>query len=77
MKNYETVLKVTGMTCAHCAAHVTEELSALAGTEKVTVDLRPEGTSSVSVISSRQPGDQELREAVAEAGSYTITDIIR
>jgi copper chaperone len=44
---------VEGMTCSHCVASVTEELSDVAGVESVSVDLNVGGSSSVSVVSSR------------------------
>jgi copper chaperone len=35
-----TTYTVTGMTCGHCAATVTEELAAVPGVEAVAVDLQ-------------------------------------
>ena len=59
---------VVGMTCAHCVAAVTEELTALEGVTAVSVDLVEGGTSTVTVDSS-QPLDPALvAEAVDEAG---------
>ena len=37
--NMETVLKVTGMMCPHCQAHVDKALRAVEGVTEVTVDL--------------------------------------
>ena len=34
-----TDLKITGMTCGHCAASVREELGEIAGVSAVDVDL--------------------------------------
>jgi copper chaperone len=62
---------VEGMTCEHCVRHVTEELTALPGVEAVAVDLRPGALSSVVVTATRTLGDDEVREAVEEAG-YTL-----
>ena len=61
---------VRGMTCSHCAAAVTEEVSKIDGVSDVEVDV-----SAGSVrISSRQPVDQvELRAAVDEAGYELVT----
>jgi copper chaperone CopZ len=59
---------VTGMTCDHCIRHVTEELTALDGVEGVAIDLKPGAVSSVVVTASRTLGDDEVREAVEEAG---------
>ncbi len=60
-----TRITVTGMTCAHCVASVTEEVSELDGVTAVDVDL---ATGAV-VISSDQPlPDDAVRTAVEEAG---------
>lgn len=65
----ETRYRVTGMTCDHCVAHVTEEVSSIPGVGKV--DVRLEGTM---VVESEAPIDfPAIEEAVAEAGDYTVT----
>jgi copper chaperone len=56
---------VTGMTCAHCVASVTEEISELASVETVAVDLE---TGSVTVTSSEPLDPAAVRAAVEEAG---------
>ena len=56
---------VTGMTCSHCVASVTEEISAIDGVTDVTVDL-PTGT--VDVTSDRALDAERVRAAVEEAG---------
>ena len=38
-----TTYSVTGMTCAHCVAAVTEEVGGLAGVSAVDVDLNAGG----------------------------------
>ena len=48
--------RVTGMTCEHCVAAVTEELTALEGVSAVSVDLVAGGTSTVTVESSSAAG---------------------
>ena len=40
---------VTGMTCGHCVASVTEEISKLPGVREVNVDLVSGGTSQLAV----------------------------
>ncbi|MFT4289397.1 heavy-metal-associated domain-containing protein [Nocardioides sp.] len=56
---------VTGMTCAHCVASVTEEVSAIAGVTTVDVDL----ASGALTITADQPvADDAVRAAVDEAG---------
>jgi copper chaperone len=57
--------QVTGMTCRHCVAAVTEEVSALPGVERVAVDL---ATGSVAVTADPQPSREQVAAAVDEAG---------
>lgn len=59
---------VTGMTCGHCVAAVTEEITALAGVEEVHVDLVPGETSNVTVRSAGGLDVADVRAAVDEAG---------
>lgn len=63
--------EVAGMTCEHCVASVTEELSALDGVEAVSVDLKPGAASTVVVSASRALTGAEVRAAVEDAG-YTL-----
>ncbi|MEE6281739.1 heavy-metal-associated domain-containing protein [Georgenia sunbinii] len=69
-----TVIDVEGMTCAHCVAAVTEELSAVPDVSKVSVILRDGGTSEATVVSDAVLDQDALRAAVDEAG-YTVTAI--
>lgn len=69
-------LSVTGMTCGHCVASVTEELSEVPGVLNVEVILNSGGTSKVTVVTDTGVNDDALREAVAEAG-YELTGITR
>ena len=56
---------VTGMTCAHCVASVTEEISAIDGVADVAVDLP---TGAVTVTSTAPVDVATVRTAVEEAG---------
>jgi copper chaperone len=56
---------VTGMTCAHCVASVSEEIGEIEGVSDVRVDLP---TGAVTVVSTHPIDDAQVREAVAEAG---------
>ncbi len=56
---------VTGMTCGHCVAAVTEEVGALAGVTDVRVDL---ATGEVSVASNQPLEREQVAAAVDEAG---------
>lgn len=60
---------VTGMTCSHCVASVTEEVSEIAGVEKVDIDL---ANGAVAVTSAQPLDDAAVRAAVEEAG-YEVT----
>jgi copper chaperone CopZ len=60
---------VTGMTCQHCVASVTEELGALPEVTGVDVDL---ATGVVTVASDRELSTQEVAAAISEAG-YQLT----
>lgn len=56
---------VSGMTCGHCVASVTEEIQEIPGVQDVAVDL-PTG---VATITSAEPLDDDaVRAAVEEAG---------
>jgi copper chaperone CopZ len=59
---------VTGMTCGHCVAAVTEELRRLDGVSAVEVDLNAGGPSRVTVTSAAPLPEDAVRGAVDEAG---------
>jgi copper chaperone CopZ len=63
-----TSVLVDGMTCAHCVASVTEEISAIDGVEAVDIALNAGGSSRVSVHSSAPIDSASIRAAVEEAG---------
>ena len=63
---------VSGMTCGHCVAAVTEEITKLAGVQRVDVDLVQDGDSTVTVESIDPLDDSAVRAAVDEAG-YEVT----
>jgi copper chaperone len=60
-----SIYSVQGMSCGHCAGAVTRELSALEGVTGVHVDLE---AKKVTVGSTRELAEDEVREAVDEAG---------
>ena len=60
-----TTYHVSGMTCGHCEAAVTDELSQLPGVREVAVDL---ATGRVAVTSDGPLPIDEVRHAVDEAG---------
>jgi copper chaperone len=61
----ENSYTVTGMTCGHCVASVTEEISEIDGVTDVAVDLP---TGIVTVTSSAPVERADVRAAVEEAG---------
>ncbi|MBA3339248.1 MAG: heavy-metal-associated domain-containing protein [Geodermatophilaceae bacterium] len=65
---------VTGMTCAHCVAAVSEEIGTLEGVMKVSVDLVEGGESTVHVTSETPLDPEQVRLAVDEAG-YRLTGV--
>ena len=56
---------VTGMTCAHCVAAVSEEVGAVPGVTAVEVDL---ATGALTVTSDAPVDDGAVAAAVDEAG---------
>ena len=61
----ESTYTVTGMTCGHCAASVTEEITEIDGVTDVAVDLP---TGAVTVTADRPIDQAQVRAAVEEAG---------
>jgi copper chaperone len=55
---------ISGMTCDHCVASVTEEVSEVRGVSEVGVDL---GAGRM-VVRGSAVNDSAVRAAVAEAG---------
>ena len=56
---------VTGMTCGHCAASVTEEITEIDGVEGLVVDVP---TGQVTVTSAAPLDVAAVKAAVEEAG---------
>ncbi|MBK5249862.1 MAG: heavy-metal-associated domain-containing protein [Actinomycetales bacterium] len=67
-----TTYSVTGMTCGHCAASVTEEVKKIAGVKDVEINLVTGGESQVKVTSDADLAVDDVRAAVDEAG-YELT----
>ena len=60
-----TTYTVIGMTCEHCVASVTEEVTEIAGVTDVDVDL---ASGALNVTSTEPLPDEAVRGAVEEAG---------
>ena len=56
---------VSGMTCEHCVASVSDEVLEIAGVTGVDVDLP---TGRLTVTSDRPVSEEEVAAAVVEAG---------
>lgn len=61
---------VVGMTCGHCVASVTEEVSEVPGVDAVEVDL---ATGRLTVSGDQPVPDALVEAAVVEAG-YRLAD---
>ena len=59
---------VVGMTCEHCVLSVTEEVVAVDGVQRVSVDL----SSGALTIAGDGVSDAAVRAAVAEAGYEVV-----
>ena len=64
--------RVSGMTCGHCVAAVTEEITAIPGVSDVTIDLVAGETSDVVVVSEQPLEAAVVRAAVDEAGYQLV-----
>ena len=60
----EQTYDVSGMTCAHCAAAVTEEVSAVPGVRSVEVSV----TEGTVLVRGDDVDTEQVRAAVDEAG---------
>ncbi len=60
---------VTGMTCGHCVASVTEEISEIPSVENVEVVLE----SGAVTVTSSEPLDRSAVQAAVEEAGYVLT----
>jgi copper chaperone len=70
MHTIYNVYTVRGMTCRHCAATVTEELSEMDSVTDVAVNL---ATGAVTVTSANELSHHLVESAVTHAG-YQLVD---
>ena len=63
-----TTYTVTGMTCGHCVASVTEEVSEIPGVDHVDVELE----SGLVTITSADPVDRSAVEAAVTEAGYQL-----
>ncbi|MDT7560206.1 MAG: hypothetical protein QOI68_4676 [Pseudonocardiales bacterium] len=69
---YSESFTVTGMSCGHCVASVTEEVKTLPGVREVAIDLAS-GQVSLTVEQPIDPSD--LRRVITEAGFQLATPV--
>jgi copper chaperone len=69
-----TTVSISGMTCGHCVAAVTEELEALDGVQDIEVDLNKGGISTATITSDAKLDPAQIGEAVAEAGYLVVAN---
>ena len=63
---------VEGMTCVHCVAAVTDEITMLPGVRDVAIDFVAGGVSAVRVTSDEALEPAAVSEAVGEAGCRLV-----
>ena len=69
-------LNVTGMTCHHCVSSVKEELGEIDGVSNIDAALNTGGASVVTFDASASVTDEQIRDAIDEAG-YDIVELTR
>ncbi|EFL20290.1 conserved domain protein [Streptomyces himastatinicus ATCC 53653] len=62
---------VTGMSCGHCVASITEEVCEVSGVSEVSVDL----PSNEVTVRGATLDDEQVRAAITEAG-YSVTGVV-
>ncbi|WP_060883002.1 heavy-metal-associated domain-containing protein [Streptomyces caniscabiei] len=68
----EKYFTVSGMSCGHCAASVTEEVVVVPGVTEVDVDVR----AGLVTVRGETADDAAVRAAIVEAG-YEVAEVVR
>lgn len=68
---YETVVKVDGMMCGMCEAHINQAVRDALPVKKVTSSHKKGQT----VITSEQPLDEDLVRSTIDATGYRVLDV--
>lgn len=68
---YETVVKVEGMMCGMCEAHINQAVRDALPVKKVTSSH----TKGQTVITSEQPLDESLVRSTIDATGYRVLDV--
>ncbi|MDU1224742.1 heavy metal-associated domain-containing protein [Varibaculum cambriense] len=69
-------ISVTGMTCQKCVEHITAALESLETVKRVSVLLRSNEPSQVTILTDYEIEDQTIRDTIKEAG-YEVVAIER
>ncbi len=69
----ELELQITGMTCSHCVASVTNAIKALEGIQKINVDLTSNKASLV--FDNALNSVENIIQAVSDTYAYEATVI--
>ena len=64
----KVVIKVDGMMCQHCAAHVTKALSAVTGVTDVAIDL----DAKTATVTAAEGFDLAAAHAAITEAGYTV-----
>lgn len=67
----KTVLKITGMMCGHCEAHVNDAIRNAFDVKKVSSS---HSKGETEIISENPPDEAKLREVIGKTG-YTLEEI--
>ena len=74
MEAFGTIdILVTGMTCQKCVEHVTEALKSLETVKRVSVLLRSNEPSQVTVLTDYEIEDDTIRDCIKNAGYEVVT----
>lgn len=69
---YKTTLKIDGMMCGMCEAHINDALRSAFAVKKVTSSHKKGET----VITSKQPLDKRKLEEVVTKTGYTLKSVV-
>ena len=64
-------IKIEGMSCNHCVAHVKKALEAIAGVENVV----PSHKDKQATLTLTSPVSDEILKSTVEAQGYTVLGI--
>jgi copper chaperone len=63
---------VSGLTCHGCVDTVTEQLTAAAGVESISIDLVEGGISNITITAAKELSDDEIQTALSGGGAFVL-----